>query len=208
MGAFVQLKECFGGNRPTPWTFSRSVVFFPHFPPPEVVSGRIENCLLSQGILQVMLDSSQKYQARFKQEHGFPLTGNTGFKKRSELFCHPITGQTRKVLRKELQPSSAFSATLEIFPFSPFANTTDCLSPSLINIWWCRTPAMRNMDSGTRQHPSLLPATGRGAGPALQTQLLGGCSFPIHWSSVFYLLGIKSDWMVSVGWERVADKYL
>lgn len=87
-----------------------------------------------------------------------------GCKRSSELFCYPPSGWTRKILIKEFYSSSAFSAILEIFLCSPFANTTDCMSPSHINIWWCRTPAMINKDSGMCHHPSPNSLVGRSAG--------------------------------------------
>ena len=120
-------------------------------------------------------------------------------------FATPYLDRLERFLLKKSHSSSAFSATLEIFLCPPFANTTDCMSPSRINIRCHRTPAMRNTDSEMRPHPSPNSLPGQRARPALQTQLLGGCLFPIHWSFVFHLLGVKSDLMASVGWERLAD---
>lgn len=112
----------------------------------------------------------------------FHWQGTVGFKRSSKLFCYSISGWTRETLIREFHSSSAFSATLEVFLCSPFANTTDCMSLSRINIWWRSTPAMINKDSGMHHHPSLSPSLASVPGPTLQTQRLGSCSFPIHYS--------------------------
>lgn len=84
----------------------------------------------------------------------FQGQGTLGFKRHSKLFCYLISGGSRKIQIREFPSFSAFSATLEVFLCSLFANTTDCVPPSHINIWWCRTLAMITKDSGIHRHPS------------------------------------------------------
>lgn len=100
---------------------------------------------------------------------------------------------------REFCSSSAFFATLDIFLCLPFANTTDCMSPSSINIWWYRTLKVMNKDSGLCHHPSQSFCMGKSAGPMLQAQRPHSCSLFIYWPSIFNLL--RSD---DIGLRNVA----
>lgn len=82
-------------------------------------------------------------------------------------------------------------ATPDIFLCLPFANTTDCMSPSCINIWWCRRLKVINKNFGLCRLPSPSFCAGKNTGPTLQAQRPRSCSPLISWPSVLNLL--RSD---------------
>lgn len=121
-----------------------------------------------------------------------------GLYRNLRLLCCLISKWTRSDKRILLLLS--IFAALDIFPCLPFANTTDCKSPSSINIWWCRTLKVINKNFGLGHHPSPSFCAGKNTNP--RCKLSGPAAALL--SSGDPLSSVCSDLMGSLGSEMLA----